>query len=316
MPQQSDALARLLPAFLFLLPLGVALDSGCKPRFKFYEGVLDSGLVDTNIDDTDHTGGGDDTGSEDSEDTQDSEDTEHTGDDDYWSEASLVILSPSSGDFLPLGEDARFEAAVLDAEGDTIEYEEITWSSDQDSSWDPIGATFDDDSLDAGSHTITARAELPNGDRLAYAVGDVLVQSEYAGLYTGTLTISGIVTISGTAVPVSASGGATLIIDPTGETVTGDAEAVIVFYGYELAMNYTFNGENDDGEIEGTAGLELGSWYTIDLDMEGNVTTDGLMELSFEAALDIDFYITFSLEMDGSVDATRVSRDTELSTIW
>jgi hypothetical protein len=115
--------------------------------------------------------------------------------------------------------------------------------------------------------------------------------------------------MSGTTIPVSASGGATLLVDAYGETLTGEAEAVISLYGYDMSLDFVFEGENDDGDIEGIAGLALGSWYTIELDMTGSLTEDGQMQLAFEAAVDI--YI--ALELDGSVNATRVSRSTEIS---
>ena len=44
-------------------------------------------------------------------------------------------------------------------------------------------------SRSVGTHTILAQTELPNGDRLAYAIGGVWVQHEDAGTYSGEFQV-------------------------------------------------------------------------------------------------------------------------------
>ena len=114
-------------------------------------------------------------------DTDDEEEAEF----DY-SNATLRIVQPKSGTFVPYNEISNFEAELLDKDGNILELDDVNWSSSVDTAWDPTGRSFDDDSLDVGLHDLTAQIELPNGDRLAYSVGGVLVQSVWAGTYVGT----------------------------------------------------------------------------------------------------------------------------------
>ncbi|MCK6516937.1 hypothetical protein L6R46_17990, partial [Myxococcota bacterium] len=59
--------------------------------------------------------------------------------DEVWAGATLRVLAPASGDFLPLGEPADFEAVVYDAAGNPTDFSDITWGSDIDGAWLPTG---------------------------------------------------------------------------------------------------------------------------------------------------------------------------------
>ncbi len=216
--------------------------------------------------------------------------------------ARLVIKTPASGDFLAYEESHAFEAEVQDAEGNVLDFEDIQWSSDIDDGWLLTGADLDDDSLDVGTHALTAVAELPNGDRLAYTIGGVLVQSEYTGVYTGTLSVNAAADYNGTSYSAGCGGAITLVVDAYGEQVTGDAGCLISLLGYELDTAYVFELENDDGDVSGTAALDL-SFYQLDIDAEGEIDGDGNLTLAF--ADDVYGYVS----LDASVEATRVSRD-------
>lgn len=148
--------------------------------------------------------------------------------------ASLKILSPESGDFLPWGEVSSFEAELLDAEGQPLDFPELAWSSDADGAWTPSGLSFDDDSLDVGEHAISATALLPNGDRLVYTVGGVLVQHPAAGIYSGTLSIDAAGEYDGQTYEVGCSGALTMTVDAYGETATGEASCLLSLFGYDL----------------------------------------------------------------------------------
>ena len=125
--------------------------------------------------------------------------------------ASLRIVSPSSADFLPLGEDADFEAELLSVEGEPLEYDDIFWTSSVDEGWSGVGLQFEDDSLDVGIHDITAEVDLPSGDRLAHTIGGVLVQSPFAGTFTGLFAAD----ITYDTYIITCAGTATLVVDPT-----------------------------------------------------------------------------------------------------
>lgn len=215
-----------------------------------------------------------------------------------WAEARLVITSPVSGDFLPYGEVATFSAVVHDSDGNPTDFDEIEWTSDIDPSWGLLGASVADDSLDVGTHAITATARLPNGDRLATTVGGVLVQSVYTGVYTGTLSVN----IAYDAYAVGCAGAATIVVDAYGETAVGDSNCLISLSGYEIDASFLFELEVDDGEVSGVSAADL-YITTYDFDTTGAVDEDGHLTGSF--ADDIYGY----LQVDGEIDVTRVSRD-------
>jgi hypothetical protein len=223
-----------------------------------------------------------------------------------WSGARLVIESPPSASFLPLGEDAEFKAVVYGADGAVKDFPDIAWSSDVDSAWAVTGADVEDDSLHAGTHALTAEALLPNGDRLAYTVGGVLVQSPYAGVYVGDLSVTASGDYNGTPISVGCSGALTLVVDAEGKTATGDAGCLLSLLGYDIDTAYLFDLENDDGDLSGTASIDL-QIYQLPVESTGTVTEDGELEGTFGA--DVGGFVT----MEATYTATRVTRD--LSTV-
>lgn len=220
-----------------------------------------------------------------------------------WDDTFLEVLYPASGDFLPWGETNSFSARVVDADGQDMGFDEIVWSSDVDDIWAPIGSAFDDDALDIGTHTLTATAELPNGDRLSHSLGGVLVQSIYAGTYAGNLTIA--TEYDGYA--FACSGSATLVVDPYGEEVSGDANCFLLLSisGFELELDlaYVSNITNDLGELGGELSADVYG-YELPTDFTGTLTTDGKLEGGFESDL-------LGVLLTGSLSADRISRDTE-----
>lgn len=216
--------------------------------------------------------------------------------------ATLVVTAPASGDFLPYGEASTFSAEVRDAEGNVLPFDDIAWSSDVDAAWLLAGAAVEDAGLDVGTHALTAVAELPNGDRLAYTIGGVLVQSAYTGIYTGTLQVDATAEYDGTSYSAGCSGAITLVVDAYGETVEGDAGCLLSLLGYDLDTAYVFDLENDDGTLSGAAALDL-SFYQLDIEATGEITEDGTATVAFS-----DDVYGLAL-LDGQVDVRRLSRD-------
>ncbi|MBN1335955.1 MAG: hypothetical protein JXB39_08350 [Deltaproteobacteria bacterium] len=227
-----------------------------------------------------------------------------TADDAFWDASTLVIASPSSGAFLPLGEPATFEAHVLDAEGVASGFQAIEWASSIDPGWTPIGTAFEDASLPAGVHDLTATARLPNGDRLATTVGGIRVQSPYAGTYAGTLALEADITWKGTPYAASCAGGALLTVSPEGDVLTGQAPCFLSLMGYELEAMLVVDASCDQGAIEGTVSADL-SFYTLDLPTSGTVTEEGDLFLDFAGG--VPGFATF----EGSIEAVRVTREVE-----
>ncbi len=262
--------------FLLLAPL-FACQNGVK--------VSTGDTAGLDLDSAGDTGSGGD-------DTADSDWHEYDG-------ATLVILSPASGDFLPWSEDATFAAEIHAADGTVMDFDAISWSSDVDAAWGVTGSNVVDNMLDVGTHALTATANLPNGDRLAYTIGGVLVQSPYSGIYTGTLVIDA----SYDTYALGCSGATTLTVDAYGETVTGDAGCLLSLGGYDIDTAYIFDYANDAGVLSGSSSIDLG-FYQYDIDTEGTLDTDGNLEAEFTTDI-------AGFGIAGTLTATRVTRDLE-----
>lgn len=217
-----------------------------------------------------------------------------------WDGARLVIDSPQSGAFLPLGSESEFKATVYDKDGNATDFDEVDWASDKDTAWNLLGHDVMDASLSVGRHAITAEALLPNGDRLAYTVGGVLVQSPYAGIYAGTMSMN----VAYDTYQVGCSGAANITVAATGEVVSGDATCQISIQGYDLNSGYVIDLANAQGAVSGNIDLDL-QFFQYPLPTTGTVTEDG----KFDAAFSASFNIGAAITVDGAIDAVRVSRD-------
>jgi hypothetical protein len=243
------------------------------------------------------TGGGDL-----DEDTAAAEDSAAEVDDAYWNGARLVIEAPTSGAFLPYGDTADFRAVVLDAEGNETGFTDIRWSSDVDAAWAPVGGALQDGALDVGTHALTATAELPNGDRLAYTVGGVLVQSAYAGIYVGDLSVVLSGDYNGQTISAGCSGGTTLTVDAYGETISGESGCLLSLFGYDIDSAYDFDLSNDTGVVTGDSAVDLG-FVEYPFDTTGTLSEDGELSASFGEL------VYGYLDVQGSIAATRITRD-------
>jgi hypothetical protein len=230
-------------------------------------------------------------------------DTADTAEDIDYTGATLVITAPRSGEFIPLGEEARFAAEVRSPQGEPLPFEEITWASDVDTAWTLAGADVTDASLSVGTHALTATATLPNGDRVGFGVGGVLVQSAYAGVYVGTLSVEGTAEYNGTPIVTACSGALTLVIDAQGEAAIGESACPLNLFGFEVDTAYAFDLENDDGALDGNTEVQLYGWGAVTFDVTGEVTEDGSMAAAFEGE------VFGLLSVTGDFDAVRVTRD-------
>ena len=235
-----------------------------------------------------------------------STDTAEAALDAEWAGARLVVEEPISASFLPLGDPSEFKAVVYNSAGEATDFSDITWTSDIDAEWAPTGSTFEDDTLGVGIHALTAEAALPNGDRLAYTVGGILVQSIYTGVYVGDLAITASGDYNGQTLSLGCSGALTIVVDEEGKTGTGDAGCLLSLLGYDIDTAYLFDLANDDGDISGTASIDL-QFYQLPVDTTGTLTEDGQLDGDFSA--DVAGY----LAMEGTYSATRITRD--LSTV-
>lgn len=216
-----------------------------------------------------------------------------------WDNAVLVVLAPESGDFLPFAEPNLFEAIVYDADGQATNFSDINWRSNVDNAWGPSGDIFEDDALDVGRHALTAEAILPNGDRLAYTIGGVLVQHPDAGTYVGDVRVNLTLDFGGQSFTTGCVGATTIFVDEYGETALGDSTCVVNLNGFELEIGYLFDLEVEEGRLDGEALVDL-QFFELPFPMQGTV---GNGALSGEWVDD-----TF-ISIDGVLNATRISRD-------
>lgn len=222
---------------------------------------------------------------------------------DQWGDATLRIVSPASGEFLALEEVHTFQAELVDSAGEVVAWDEVSWTASADPDWARQGASFEADGLDVGVHDITAEVELPNGDRLAHTVGGVLLQSKYAGTYSGLFNSQ----VTYDQYAADCSGTVLLIVDPYGDVAAGDASCLASLMGFDAEVQYVFDLNNDTGSLSGTAGVDLFGWYTLDFPAQGTLDpADGTMDISFGG--DGAQIVT----IDGSVEADRVSLDAGL----
>ena len=226
------------------------------------------------------------------------EPVEEPEEDQIWDEATLEILSPQPAEFIELGTETLFEAVILDTEGNSLDFTEIEWSSSEDVSWEAMGDSFYD-LLDVGQHAITAQAHLPNGDRLSYVVGGVLVQHPNAGVYSGTTSID--VTINNsTPIVVSCSGGVTVTINAAGEIGTGEGDCIVNINGNDIPSTYFFDLEIEDNTVGGVAILDL--WL-----IQQSFPIEGTVENGELNASWSDSVLGNYIGVDGVLNLSRVS---------
>jgi hypothetical protein len=274
-----------------LCPLAASLVlAACTPKF-------------TTDDGTGSVGGGDDGAGADTA-TGDTGAPADTGEDpDIWDGASLRILAPSSGEFIELGEEVEYVAVVYDAEGNATDWSDIVWTASEDSAWGKTAASFEDDTLDVGLHVLRAEATLPNGARVNDSVGGVLVQHPDAGTYVGNMVVDVTGEYQGTPITASCIGAAIVVVDPEGEVATGESECIIALLGFNQNAVMNFDYELDRGDLSGESALDL--WFIqYGFDTEGSVD-DGTLT---SAWADNVFGL---LDISGTLDLTRVTRDTE-----
>ena len=268
---------------------------GCAPDYgvKVPTAALSGSMVDTEED----TQG---------EDESTSEDEDEEEEEDLWmyENAMIRIVEPESGSFLPWDEDNDFVAVIETPDGDEIPFDEVEWRSDADENWDLSGADVTDDSIDVGKHNITAEVTLPNGNRLAYTVGGILVQHEDAGTYVGDMVISMDASVGDTPVGTSCVGAAIIQVDEYGELATGDSACTLDLLGYAtFEVDHGFEYELDDEDLDGSAFVNIPFvGFALPFGSDGSIE-DGFISTTWEGGV-ADF-----LSIDGSLEVTRITRE-------
>jgi hypothetical protein len=215
--------------------------------------------------------------------------------------ASLRIVEPASATFLAWEEAHDYRAELRAADGTLLDEDlAVRWTSSADAAWAPPASFgFADATLDVGLHDLTAEVELPNGDRLAHTVGGVLVQSEAAGTYVGTL-ITGFTFQN---FPIACAGSTVITIEPYGKEVSGDATCLASAGGFEIPLEFALSGDHEDGRVEGIIGANI-VFFELEFQTSGTRSGESL-DLEFEGDL-------AGSPVTGRVEAERISRDAGL----
>ncbi|MCO4744764.1 MAG: hypothetical protein KC912_08245 [Proteobacteria bacterium] len=215
-----------------------------------------------------------------------------------WENGLLRIVTPRSGDFLEIESPQELQAELTGPEGEIWEFDEIVWTTDQDSEFALSGPHVPDADFTPGVHEITAEVILPNGDRLAHTIGGVRVQSRYAGTYAGLFSAN----VETQGIQAPCSGSAVVVVDVTGESANGSAACVAGLQGIELDLAFIIDLDNDLGDVSGVAAADLFGFFQYDFPAEGTIEPEG-------AGLDLTFGgdAFGQLIVDGRVEAPRVS---------
>ncbi len=234
-------------------------------------------------------------------DDDDDDDDDDTVDTSMWDGSELVVHSPVSGTFVPLSDPMHLEGEVIDADGESTDFDEIVWTTNQDEGFEYIGAIGDVEDFPVGEHVIKATAELPNGDRLTYAVGGVLVQHEYAGVYSGTVNINIDMEFQGYPISANCVGATDFLVDPYGEMLEGSGACIASVMGMlDLDVSLIIEGEIYGELVDGTISIDVAGWFEMPATFNGEFVASDELTASFE-------YDYSGVGIAGSIDAHRVA---------
>ena len=219
-----------------------------------------------------------------------------------WTDATLNVLSPASGEVLPYGETTIFAAEVLDQDGNSTPFEELSWVSSI-GGWSGEGAELEVSDLDAGEHTIWVEAILPDGTRLNNSLGGIRVQHPSAGTYVGNLVVDIAGEFNDFPITASCIGAAVIQIDAYGETATGDSTCVVGLLGFNTEALHVFDFEVDEDEVFGMVSLDL-TFFQLDFEVVGDLGSE---------VMSADWATNYAdlVDVEGSMELERVTTEVD-----
>jgi hypothetical protein len=224
-------------------------------------------------------------------------------DDALYEGAWVRIVAPTSGEVVPLGASYDYDAELLAADGSALDAVEVQWLATDAPDFDGDALAFPSDQLPVGTHDVTVVATLPNGDRVSNTVGGVRVQSPIAGTYSGLFSVDGSVS----ALTITCTGSAVIVLDAPGQTGAGEGDCLVSILGADVPMTWDFSLDASGSELTGSAGVNLVGFFTYEVPMtSGTVdpTGDGL-------SLEYSATIPFIGDLTAFLEAPRISLDTE-----
>ncbi len=213
--------------------------------------------------------------------------------------ATLAVHAPMAAAIYLLDEDFELDAEVIDAAGEPMDFDAITWTTDQDEAVLHEGRAGVVE-LEPGIHAITATAELPNGDRLQTTLGGVRVQGVHTGIYSGNLTMDLSGEFQDTPIATSCGGALDFVVDMEGEVIDGSGSCSLnLLVLGAIDVSYDVNGDIEDDEAAGNVSVDVG-FLPMELDWEGGFENEDDLVGNFGGEL-------MMFAMEGRIEAHRVS---------
>lgn len=211
--------------------------------------------------------------------------------------ADLRVRFPVSGAIYPLTTGFPYEAVVVDANGAPLPFDDVTWTIPRGSQTGLSGQW----AVPAGVYNVDVEAQLPNGDRLKASIGNVRVQSPYAGIWTGSIGIATFSEVQGQTIRTDCVGSLDFTVDVAGEVIDGrgGCSLVIPLLG-TVDLTYDVVGDVVAPSIEnGAIAIDI-PFLQIPVPYEGGFPNPNTMRGTFAADLTI-------LTMEGDIQARKVS---------
>jgi len=214
--------------------------------------------------------------------------------------AILDVTAPVSGDIYLRDEGVPFEARIVGADGNLLDFDQIVWETDQEPGTEIYVGTDGEEFVNWGIHLITATADLPNGDRLVYAAGGIRVQGEHTGIYSGNLHINLSAEFQGTPISGSCNGGLDFTVDMSGTLLDGGGECTVdLLVLGQFDVSYNLDASVFEDDAEGDIGVDVG-FFEIPIEWDGEFEDEDRLIADFSGG-------AFLFDMDGEIDAHKVS---------
>jgi hypothetical protein len=165
-----------------------------------------------------------------------------------YDDAYARISQPTASSVISIGAMQTYTVEVRDPDGNLLTPDAVAWQSSLDVDFSGTEPSFQTDTLEPGTHTLTALVDLPNGARLAHSISGVRVQDANAGTYAGLFSVDGTVQ----NITVTCTGAALISFGALGFVGDGDASCLVSLLGIDIPMNWVFELENVGGVVTGT----------------------------------------------------------------
>ena len=181
----------------------------------------------------------------------------------------LRVFEPEAASIHRIGEPVPLIAEVQDPNGLPSGFDEVFWYSDQ-LDYALHDSAMGEAELPPGIHEITAFTELPNGDRLTTSVGEVRVQSNATGIWSGSVNL--IITLNFMGFPLAprCSGPLEFTIGIEGKTFTAEeGRCVLDVILAQLDVTYNVDATRSGGVLSGTILFSFAGFASVEMPWSG-----------------------------------------------